>query len=51
MVCRMSITSVANDPSKMVFLDVSIFRKPFALALLSEDTPLPVAIDNNKNNH
>ena len=46
MVCRMSITSVANDPSKTVFLDVSFFGKPFALALLSEDNPLPVAIDN-----
>ena len=30
----------------MVFLDESFFSKPFALALLSEDTPLPVAIDN-----
>ena len=43
---RMSITSVADDPSKMVFLDESFFRKPFALALLSDDTPLPVAISN-----
>ena len=45
-VCQMSITSVAHDSSKMVFLDESFIRKPFALALPSEDTPLPVAIDN-----
>ena len=45
-VCRMSITSVGNDPSKMVVLGESFFRKPFALALLSDNTPLPVAIDN-----
>ena len=45
-VCRVSTTSVTNDPSKMVRLDESFYRKPFALAWLSVDTPAPVAMDN-----
>ena len=43
---RVSTTSVRNAPSKTIFLQDSFLRKPFALALLSLETPAPVAMDN-----